>query len=334
MPADTTQFTQCYTWNGHGNLGDDWIGEVRSQYFDDVIEVREKRSLNPMKFGRHQLARDDGETVTGQLVLWGGGWVAADRPGSRTMSAWARHLSSGQRDAIGVGLGIGPFTHGTPQQMEETKTFLDALRGRLAVRTLADLHHLPAGQKAILGCDAALLDKRFWSEPEYSGAESPYVVFSFPAYSAHWMSSRVWMSEAWYLRQVGSLAEKISRTHQIVFVEFDQMVGSTSDSDYWRHLPGVVVSRPGSIEEAADVFRQAWQIYAGRLHAAILGGVVGSPTLAVAYHHKFEVVREIGIPTIGLAEQPGDSPQPDFADRGALEQVRRRGLDALAAVRW
>ena len=333
MLTKGSQTTQCYTWNGNGNLGDDWIGEVSAQYFDSVMAVREERSINPMRLGRHRLVRGDGKAFTGGLVLWGGGWIAADRPGSRTMTAWARHLRGQVKEVSGVGLGIGPFIDETQKQKQDTKSFFDALQGRLAVRTVADLEHLPKGHTAILGCDLALLDRRFWAETQYSGADSDYVVFSFSSYSAHWAVTRAWMTEDWYLRQVGALAEQISRTHRIVFVEFDKMFGSTSDSAYWRHLPGVV-ARPNSIEEAAELFRNAWQVYAGRLHAAILGAVIGNPTLTIAYHHKFEVVSELGIPTIGLIDRPMELPEPKIADVNVLDRVRKRGLEALTAVGW
>lgn len=325
-----TKVVQSYTWSNHGNLGDDWIGEVARQYFPETIAVREKRSLNPLNLGRHVLSRDDGKPLENHLMLWGGGWLAADRPTSRTVSAWARHLSRPGMLVSGIGLGIGPFTHADRQQEAQIDDISRALSGALSVRTFADLRHVPTGCDASVGCDIALLDKRFF-EFSYSGKDSGYVVISFPAYSLHWMRSRPWMTEEWYLRTVESMAQN-STASEVVFVEFDQMLGLKSDSSYWSHLSSRVV-KPTSIQEAAQIFAGAREIYAGRLHAGILGAVVGAPTLALAYHHKFEVLSELGIPTVNLETEPNSLPLPDIADDIVLKDVRERGRNQLSLVR-
>lgn len=333
MRANGGQETQCYTWNGHGNLGDDWIGEVAVQYFDRVVPVAEKRILNPLRGGGHRIKREDGKSLDGPLVLWGGGWIAADRPKSRTIPAWARHFKSQISTVYGIGVGIGPFTNTAPKLQADIASFFEAIGDRISVRTFADLKHLPKGQTAHVGSDIALLDDRFFDADQYLGEDSDYVIFSFPAYSAHWLMDRPWMSEEWYLTKVGLLAEQAVRGHRIIFVEFDKRVGLTSDSAYWSHLPGIV-ARPRNIEEAAELFRKAQRVYAGRLHAAILGAVLGVPTLALAYHHKFEVVSELGIATAGLTEEPELFPHPASADRHALAIVRQRGTEAIANFRW
>lgn len=332
MQNNETASTQCYSWNNHGNLGDDWIGEVSRQYFKRVISVSERRSLNPLNVGGYRLKRADRRNASGELVLWGGGWIAADRSDSRTFRAWSRHVSRQVNRIVGVGLGIGPFINVTEQQQSDIDTMFSAFDGRLGVRTFADLGHLPDGYSASVGCDVAILDQRFAAPSQDTNGTDSYVVFSFPAFSPHWAEKRNWMTEEWYLDQIGSLAARIARKRRIIFVEFDQVKGHTSDSAYWSHLPAMVL-RPRSIEEAASVFRGAHEVYAGRLHAAILGAVVGIPTLAVAYHHKFEVVSELGIPTLGLCDAPSIVPAPERADLTVLSGVRERGLDVLSTVR-
>lgn len=322
---------QSYTWSNHGNLGDDWIGDVAKQYFSDIVAVSERRSWNPLRLGSHVLKREDGKPLDRELILWGGGWLAADRPSSRTVSAWARHLDFPNLVAKGVGLGIGPFTEVDENQKKQIGSIFDALDGALTVRTFADLEHVPEGCSASVGCDIALLDRRF-DGYSYEGHSGDYVVLSFPAYSPHWARTRPWMTEKWYLEQVESMVQNSEARNRVIFVEFDQMLGSTSDGSYWRHLATEVV-KPSSIEHAAGIFRGARGVFAGRLHAAILGAVVGAPTLALAYHHKFEVVSELGIPTAGLTQEPGSMPRPETADPDVLARVRQRGTDLLSFVR-
>lgn len=321
---------QSFTWSNHGNLGDDWIGDVAKQYFPEIVPVTEQRSLNPLRLGRHVLKRDDGRPLEQQLLLWGGGWLAADRPHSRTVAAWARHLDSPDISARGVGLGIGPFTEVDAGQRQHIANIFDALNGALTVRTFADLTHVPDGCSASVGCDIALLDRRF-DRFSYEGHTGDYIVLSFPAYSPHWARTRPWMTEKWYLEQVESMVHCSVARRRVVFVEFDQMLGATSDSNYWKHLATEIV-KPASIEEAAGIFRRAREVFAGRLHAAILGAVVGAPTLALAYHHKFEVVSELGIPAAGLMKEPGSMPRPEVADPAVLARVRERGNDVLSLV--
>ncbi|MFW0774884.1 polysaccharide pyruvyl transferase family protein [Paenarthrobacter nitroguajacolicus] len=184
----------------------------------------------------------------------------------------------------------------------------------------------------MVGCDVALLDQRFLGGGQYSGRDSDYVVFSFPGYSPHWALTRPWLTEEWYASTIRDLAAQISQTQRIVFVEFDQVIGRVSDSDYWAGLP-CTLARPATIEDAAALFRNASHVYAGRLHAAILGSVLGVPTLAFAYHHKFEVVSELGIPTVGLTGPCATLPKPERPDMTILESVRQRGLDVLSSVR-
>lgn len=325
-----TEDLQCYTWSNHGNLGDDWISSVAPQYFPKAIAVREKRSVNPYKLGRYVLKRDDRRRLEDHLVLWGGGWLAADRPGSRTVSTWARHLSKPDFSVSGIGLGFGPFMHADCEQHTQIEAISEVLSGALSVRTYADLKHIPAGYQGSVGCDVALLDKRFF-ESCYSGGNSNYDVMSFPAYSSHWMGSRPWMTEEWYRYTVESMVRNRPAS-RVVFVEFDQMLGSTSDGSYWKHLADDVI-KPSTIRQAARIFRDARSVFAGRLHAGILAAVVGAPTLALAYHHKFEVLSELGIPTINLVTEPKSVPRPDTRDSTVLEAVRRRGVEQLSLVR-
>ncbi|GAA3309968.1 hypothetical protein GCM10017710_05570 [Arthrobacter ramosus] len=267
----------------------------------------------------------------GKLVFWGGGWIAGDRPESKTIRNWVRHLNGPIKEVLGVGLGIGPFLNSTKRHQSDIDHFFGKLSGRISVRTSTDLEHIPNGHSAILGCDVALLDKRFYGDPSYSGSQSDYVIFSFPSYSSHWVASRPWMTERWYLDYVRNLAEDVRRENRIVFAEFDEVRGSISDSSYWSHLPAKVV-RLKSMDEATALFSNAKAVYAGRLHAAILGAVIGNPTLALAYHHKFGVTAELGIPSMGLTREPTNLGAPVSADLSILDRVRQRGLVGLTEV--
>lgn len=316
---------RVYTWAGHGNLGDDWIFDVAGQHVEARL-VRERRSVR--RGGRHVL--DDVDPAL-PLLLWGGGWLAADRPGADTLRRWSRHLAAERRPVRGFGLGVGPFGAARPDDERALAGILGAVDA-LVVRTAADLDTLPPGAEASLGCDVALLDRRFAPDRVDrlgTGARSGRgLVLALPAWRDHWLLGRPWLTESAYR----DLVERAVRDAgpSLTQVIFDS--GSDhADERYWSYLGGDVL-RPADIMEAAAAFTAGERVLAGRLHAGVLAAVLGMPALVVGYHHKFGVLEELGMHVVGTGDLRTAEVAWQVAEPEALAQVRRRGASALGTV--
>lgn len=323
-PVDATGLPRrrVYTWAGHGNLGDDWIFEVAGQHLEARL-VRERRAVR--RWGRHILDRVD---TAVPVLLWGGGWLAADRPGSDTLRRWSRHLAAESLPVRAFGLGVGPFTSARP---DDERALVRILRDvdSLVVRTAADLDMLPPGAEASLGCDVALLDRRFAPGRVGPGSGTGRgLIFAMPAWRDHWLLRRPWLTESSY-RQLVERAVRDAGA-PLTQVIFDSS-SDHADERYWSYLGGEVV-RPATITEAAAVFTAGDRVLAGRLHAGVLAGVLGLRALVIGYHHKFGVLEELGMHVVGTADLRSAEVAWQAADPEALDLVRRRGAAALQTV--
>lgn len=315
-----------YSWDGHGNLGDDWLAEVRRNCLP-ATAVSERRALRlpvPWRYELRPSARDD------VLVLWGGGWLAADQPRSTTVERWAHHLYRHRGNVCAFGIGIGPFHHLTSRGQRNLDLIVQRLSGRASVRTVRDVEL--SGDSFALGCDPALLDTRY--DRTHSPVGGGRHVVSMPAWRSHWLVERPWMTELHYREAVRTQVEEHARGAETIFMEFDSGRGGTPDSEYWS-FAGWRTIRPQSVSQAADILRTARSATLGRLHAAIMAGLVGTPAVAVAYHHKFAAVEEIGLPTAGIETPWNSTLAPGTADPSLIRLVRKRGtliLDQLVVA--
>lgn len=318
---------RVYSWQGHGNLGDDWIFDVAEQHLD-AEPAHERRRVRGV--GRYRLVPNAQKAGT-PLLLWGGGWLAADRADSDTLARWARHVQDEARPVHTFGLGLGPFDQARPGDVGALNTILASVV-TFSSRTQADAGHLPDGVAHRLACDPVILDRRFVAARERTRprgpSTEPYVVISLPAWRPHWAEAKPWLDEDGYNAFVDdALADAPTRR---LFVEFDS-TDASRDMRYWSRLQAEPL-RPSSIEAAADAFVHADRALVGRLHAALLAGLVGTPALAIGYHHKFESVEELGVPTVGLTALRSTDIRWGAADQDRITVVRRRGAAALAEL--
>mgnify|MGYP002142485733 CR=1 FL=1 len=308
-----------YSWQGNGNLGDDWIGQIGKIEFPDSYPVHEYR--DPKRFAhqnyRLRKSRFSLRDIRDPIVLWGGGWLASDRGTNESINRWLQHLERTNVPVFGFGLGVGPFTLGDSSHDE----LLNRLQAPLYVRSTADLEY--ADKAAHLSGDVVFLDSRIpllESQTTLHGL----VGLSLPRYSPHWALTRPWITEKWYRDRVAAYIAAAPQGSKVLFIEFS--AGSSfkdSDSYYWRELDALFV-KPRNELEAAEFMRSCDSFLAGRLHAGFLAALSGIPTVGLAYHHKFLALAETGIPVEGIREEPTDLVKPLQADPRAVEKIRAR----------
>lgn len=318
-----------YTWSGNGNIGDDWLAEVGRLMLPSALPVRERRCPRPGCWGRWCLT--DAHSVENRpLVLWGGGWLAADRPGSTTVSRWSRHFDSRTESIHGFGLGVGPFH----QEEDEAARLLTAM-STLAVRTMSDANEATRlGASARLGSDAVFVDPRL--NPAEMGEQrddGSYSVISFPRFGAHWARERPWLTEPWYRSYVEESVHKLRNHGEVVFADFNPGGRFPGDAAYWRSLP-ISFADIKTPLDAISLIGGATSVVAGRLHAGIMAACLGKPVSALAYHPKFGALEEAGVSIDGLHSEPMIPSHPERPDAGALGSIRQRGMDALASMRY
>ena len=315
-----------FTWAGNGNIGDDWIASVARQYLANSTLVREKRCFRSGGLGYRCLSHS--HTKAGRqspLILWGGGWLAADRVESDTIARWKRHVRIHEGPIYTFGLGLGPFQDGGASAV----SIFDRLEDPVYVRTLSDMHTTVAKTNISLSCDCVFLDNELFNPQTGRPPARKTSGVSFPRFSANWQKSRPWLTEEWYLNSIGELVDELKMMGEVVFIEFDHHSGTVSDANYWRHL-GIPSKRPRNVLQAKRLVSNLSQFYTGRLHAGLMGALQSVPTVALAYHHKFEALREIAVPVLGLQSPPVLADWvPQKADAMKVFEVRTRGQLAL-----
>lgn len=313
--------TGIFTWNGRGNIGDDWLSDVAHSLWPLSKKLYESRKLSIST--SYKLRNING---IDRIILAGGGWLAADNPANLALTRWNAHSQENPIPLYSFGLGLGPFAF----QTREALQLLESLQSPIVVRTKADQNHsfhLPT----VLACDLALLDTSEFlvgaSERIYK-SKNRLSVISFPSYHSHWKLIRPWLTEFWYREYVMNLVRKLSQNQDLVFISFD----SGKDIQYWKELqvPSYI---PKSILEAAKIFQKVDSVISARLHCSLLAALMGKPQFSLAYHHKFDALSELGIYARGLSVEPHfDDFDIELASLNCLEDVRLRGMTVLREI--
>lgn len=322
VTSDKKTTYRVYSWNKHGNIGDDWIAAVAQRRVSGV-PVRERRTVP--KIGAYRLSPRHGATSR-PLCLWGGGWLAADQGNNDTLQRWHSHLNKESLPVRTFGLGLGPFggDRSLSSQIELQ------LEEPILVRTEADRLQLADPLRALVSCDAALLDDTFdgcWDE----NSARDHVVICAPAWRPHWLGYDPDLTEENYRATVMRHVRMAKSSGlQTIFVPFDTTCNS-ADLRYWRNVCDRVETA-SSVVEAAEIIGTARWALCGRLHAGILAAVCGTPTVAIPYHHKFDVLGELQVPMVRRVDERVES---EPASVEAIRDVRARGekcLDLLAGL--
>ncbi len=307
---------EIYSWAGNGNLGDDWIAQVASKRFPHAVFVREKFCPYPLHWGRRCLTNSHSKGKRPPLILWGGGWLASDQSEYNTVKRWKRHFeqaqSSGQ-EVFAFGIGLGPFNY----FLKDSKKVLKFLAGRIWVRTDTDLRQI-SSKSAYLASDCTLLDAL---PAATEGPEEWDYVIDFPPWSEHWLESRPWLTLEHYRKSILDLVGSIPPNSRVAFLE-----AVRDDVIPWQEL-GLPVLSPRSVDELIAAIQKSKIVISGRLHPAILGALLGKRVLPVAYHHKFQLLSELGLTVLGLEKEfsvANALEKASCADQKRVQDVRHR----------
>lgn len=326
MKTPNSEPLYVYSWSSRGNLGDDWIHSVASLVFENFTAVYEKRS--PWLLGSHYLAtRQNKRPKKGsRILLWGGGWLAGDQRNLRVYRRWSRHFHQNYK-FFGFGLGIGPFHFFQAQWA----WILSNIQQPIFVRCESD-EHSGIEFKTELAADVVFLDQRISGSTNVAKSGT---VFSLARYSAHWLDHNPSLTEVRYRELVCEIQKSLSLLGPCTFVEFDSGGRrDSSDSNYWSFLD-MPVLKPKTVEDAFEIFQRAETVVASRLHAGILGALVGAKVLALSYHHKFESLREIGVEVIDdfSVDSSTSSISPRIANGAKIAEVRERAFAKLERLK-
>lgn len=309
-----------YSWSGNGNLGDDWIQEVGLQYFPSALRFEDsKLKFFNLAFFKNRLVPQ--KTRGHSLLIWGGGWIASDQKKYKTMRRWANHLRRFRKVYI-FGSGMGPFEF----DLTYVEKFFSSASGTIYTRSSIDR---PVSYPNFrLSCDIAFLDKRM-TIGNFSTNQPRANKFacSFPAWSERWLEQNPNLDEDKYKNFVVHLVQSLDPHREGLFVEFDAGGSGVSDSDYWSCL-GLTVQRTANIMEAKSLIEETETFAAGRLHAGILAAMSGCKVVAIGYHHKFDILSEIGVYVEKSLDMPF-STMPIKANVSEIYKVRDRVHRAL-----
>jgi polysaccharide pyruvyl transferase WcaK-like protein len=291
-----------YSWNGLGNVGDDWIAQSFREYIEkkghqinsltepdsqvsnskigDLTWVRFMNNFEGVLKLRHQLRSYDA------LIIAGGGWFAGDQS-LRNSFMWLLRLSVCPIPVYTVGIGAGPFSN--RWQILIFKLIKRRIEN-FNVRHINDAEHL-----AQLGISdfSVSTDLTFLGPLEYSGLQSQSrekCLVILPAWGKHRDFPTYYEWKSTLLQKLIEL--KISES-DMYFVSFQKF--PHEDYDEWceifpRHL---LVQ---SISEMERVFRGAKFVVAGRLHAGLAACRYEVPYISVVpYHQKFAILGELGL---------------------------------------
>lgn len=281
-----------YSWAGMGNIGDDWLLsrsliEFGAENCDVLAEPHAQLSFlsDSMRVVRWPPFGDGPKVISkfrdmladyDVVILCGGGWLAGDQ-GLRTPSRWAYRLAILPRhvEVWGMGLGVGPFPGGVSSALGRK------ILGRftqLSVRTRVDADWV----KRISGRSPQIFGDLCISTPspgrgsQLPGSGSTLVL---PRPSAHWWKHEPREFENYALR----LADELAPTRWLLFDSGDVRAG-------------VHQIAPSSVDGALRVIGESSRVVTGRLHAAIAAVVAGVPLCAFGYHHKFDLLSDLGVP--------------------------------------
>jgi len=291
-----------YSWNGVGNLGDDWISKsvldhLRSEGFEANC-ITEPQSLNvDSKVGDLQWVRFTKTFVDvirlrrklrdyDAMIFAGGGWFAGDQ-NLRNSLMWLLRVILCPIPIYTLGIGVGPF-NGSCQH------FIFRLIAK-RIRNFDVRHILDATHLSFLGITdfTVSADLTFLEpiEPTISKAinrENCLVIL--PAFARHRSIENLEKTGERILKHLHSLEILDS---QIFFVSF-QLSPHDDYSSWCEIFPKHLVV--GNSVEIAKVFSSAKYVVAGRLHAALAACRYEVPNICVIpYHEKFQILTEMGI---------------------------------------
>lgn len=332
-----TRIAVC-AWAGMGNVGDDWLLETCLRQLpsgldielllepgavsDWPLEVTRWPRVRRVRDVRRLLAfaRELNERLDA-IVFAGGGWLAGDQ-GVRSPARWLLRLIGVKVPVLGLGLGCGPFEGLATRALGRA-----VLRkfDRLSVRTEQDrawVESLSGRSPEVIGDLSFLaLDAPRASTPRREG-----VVVCMPRPREHWWQGGI----EEYRAATTHLARTLARGEQVTHVSFQQGDGH-SDSAFWRDEG--IIDLP-TAAHAADIMSESRIVIAGRLHAAICAAGTGAAVIAMGYHHKFDVLRDLGIDPSDMATLSGKNgpEQPAVADPERIAESRRRAAQYFASV--
>lgn len=316
-------------WAGMGNVGDDWLAAtiVDALPSCDVALLLEPGAraerlppdcdiLHWPVLSRHASARDIARfrrsmRTFDAVMLAGGGWFAGDQ-GPYSLARWAGRLRLVRRPVIALGLGVGPFP-GVLTRIT-AKFGLRRIASPLLVRTEIDRREASAlGRR-----DAdSLGDPTFAASIGLGDVPRHGVVVAVARPASHWASNE---GEVKYLARVAALARRCASGERVTFLSFQTSPATARDEDPWYGIADEVVV-PGSVAQALQVMNGARAAVTGRYHASVMAARLSVPQIAIAYHHKFDDLRQLGVPVVPLlADLSRTEPMPPD-----IEQVTARG---------
>jgi len=287
--TDTNPNIDLFTWAGNGNLGDDWILEVGSRIFPNSRVVKEAWCKYPWHWGTRCLVGMHSQDSKKPILLWGGGWLASDQKQYRTLRRWKRHVlraKASGREVFGFGLGLGPFTY----DLASKAAVLNALNGKLWVRSASDLID-SAEVNPTYASDCTLLELNNLVAKPKTQKVWDYLI-CLPEYSSHWENQIDGLSNEKYFATVDLLMSSIPPNAKVAFLE-----SVTGDLTDWQSNSYQVL-RPESPEEMRENITSATCVVTARLHPGLMAAMSGSRVIAIAYHHKFNILEEFEIPVI------------------------------------
>lgn len=288
-PVQNGAKIDIFTWAGHGNFGDDWIYEVGAGVFPNSRALREVWCKYPMHWGTRCLSGIHDRDQRVPILLWGGGWLASDQRQYKTLSRWKRHVlraDAAGRKIFGFGLGMGPFTY----DLIHKDVVLNALKGKLWVRSASDLIDSVDAEPSFAS-DCTLLEwNKISSEPKRQKVWD-YLI-CLPEYSNHWQNQVDGLSNERYFEIIDQLLSSIPTTSKVAFLE-----SVKGDLTEWQNNSYQVLS-PDSPKELKEYISSATCLVTARLHPGLMAAMSGLQVIAIAYHHKFNILEEFGIPVI------------------------------------
>ena len=323
-------------WAGMGNLGDDWILSVAIDRLAPGREIGlllEPNASPPSDAVGHSILRwpilsPRQSTIYGAaaftetlrewdgVLFCGGGWLADDM-GLRAPSRWTwrMQLLTGV-PAYAYGIGVGPFSSSLGAVLG--RRILDRLK-ILGVRSQEDaecVRRLTSQSVRVVG------DATFAAELEGHVPNSRGVVVAMPRPHAHWLPRARWSD---YVSAVTRAARQLAEGEQVVFIAFDR-----DDAGFWADVAKVV--EPAGYRSGIAAVASARVALAGRFHAATAAALTGVPAVTVAYHHKFDSLRSLGVAPISIASfvSYDTTPVPVLPDQ--VSRVRRWSEDAWSRL--
>lgn len=290
-----------YSWNGLGNIGDDWIAKTIREnlkrkgiesnritepssldgeaVLGDLQWVRFSKNLKSVLKLRQSLRDFDG------MLFAGGGWFAGDQ-NLRNSIMWLLRVMICPIPIYTIGIGVGPFTN--RYQILIFRLISKRVRN-FDVRHISDATHLPSLgiSQFTVSHDLIFLDLANPIIRQVVERELCLVVL--PSWAKHRGKES--------LQDLGMKIRKNLNSYGIVeseiyFVSFQ--ISPFDDYLAWSEIfPNRLIAE--NIVEMTHIFSRAKYVVAGRLHAGLAAFKFAVPNVAVIpYHSKFKILEDMG----------------------------------------